>query len=115
MKLKAAYRQVNVDCETLQVIATPHWQLTRANAAPQPLVPRDKTGPAFGRSRVAKGLGPTGKNHGREFLPHHALIVDANTHATVDDADQTVHDRSETRKKKERTQQFEIIRETKGL
>ena len=62
-ELKATYRLFDADDVTLQAIATPHWQHTRAAATSRTLVLCDTTELDFGRFRVATGLGPTGKGH----------------------------------------------------
>lgn len=111
-QLKAAYRLFDADDVTLQTIATPHWELTRATAAPQTLVLCDTTELNFGRFRLAEGLGPTGKGRGRGFLLHNALMVDADKHRIVGVAGQTVHYRSKPKKNETRTQQLKRVRES---
>jgi hypothetical protein len=74
--LKAAYRLLDRPEATFQVVASPHWQLTRAQAERgRFLIVDDTTEIDYGATRQAAGLGPVGRGTGRGFLLHSALVV----------------------------------------
>lgn len=74
--LKAAYRLLDRPEATFQVIAAPHWQLTRGLAdRGRSLILDDTTEIDYGSKRQATGLGPVGRGTGRGYLIHSALAV----------------------------------------
>ena len=75
--LKAAYRLLDRSEVTFATIATPHWQLTRAQHDRDRLLLLDDTTEIdYGSQRQATGLGPVGRGTGRGFLLHSALAID---------------------------------------
>jgi Transposase DNA-binding/Transposase Tn5 dimerisation domain len=74
--LKAAYRLLDRPEATFEVIASPHWQLTKEQAqAGRWLILDDTTEIDFGPTRQATGLGPVGSGTGRGFMVHSGLMV----------------------------------------
>lgn len=110
--LKAAYRLFDREEVTLDAIAQPHWQQTRAVAPGRYLVLGDTTEIDFGYQRDINGLVPIGNGSGRGFLLHNALMVDAESESLIGVAGQTTFYRKKAPKKETKSQRFKRERES---
>ena len=111
--LKAAYRLLDRPEATFQVIAAPHWQLTKSQATTgRFLIVDDTTEIDFGPKRQAKGLGPVGTGSGRGFLLHSGLMVTPNEEWIVGLAGQVLFHRRPVPKGETRTQRRARDRES---
>lgn len=74
-QLRAFYNLCGRDEATLQDIQTPHWNLTRAAMAKEPLVlvVHDTTELDFTSHNALAGAGPIGNGGGQGFLQHNSL------------------------------------------
>ena len=97
--LKAAYNLFDCDDVTLEAIARPHWELTKARPAGRYLVIGDTTELDFGIHRDVPNLGPTGNGGGWGFLLHNALLVAADSKEVIGLAGQTTHYRPQKKDK----------------
>lgn len=77
--LRAFYNLCNRDEVTHQDLQTPHWRLTRAAMAEQPLVliVHDTTELDFTSHPALTGAGPIGDGGGQGFLQHNSLAFSA--------------------------------------
>jgi hypothetical protein len=77
--LKGAYRLLNCPGLSYTAISAPHCQRTRQDGRPGDvkLLLNDTTELDYTAKRQTRGLGPIGNGHGRGFLLHSGLMVDA--------------------------------------
>ncbi|MCC9607710.1 IS4 family transposase [Blastopirellula sp. JC732] len=82
---KALYRLMDCDDVSFQAITTPHYERTRRNgdAGSVRLILNDTTEINYGGKRRAKGLGPVGRNTGRGFFLHSALMRDPDSKQVI--------------------------------
>ncbi len=75
---KALYRLMDCEDVSFEAITAPHYARTRNSGAPGQvqLILNDTTEINYGGQRRARGLGPVGKNTGRGFFLHSALLRD---------------------------------------
>jgi hypothetical protein len=75
--LRAFYRLCHLEQATLPALQEPHWQLTRSQMAPHPLVLilHDTTEMNFTSHQALQGTGPLGTGEGRGFLQHNSLAI----------------------------------------
>jgi transposase-like protein/transposase Tn5 family protein len=111
--LKSAYRLFACDEVTFEAIARPHWQQTRSVGPGRYLVLDDTTEIDFGYKREIEGLSKVGNGSGRGFLLHNGLLVEAQSHAIVGVAGQTIHYRKPKPKKENAAQRFKRERESR--
>jgi Transposase DNA-binding/Transposase DDE domain len=111
--LKAAYRLLDRPEATFQVIASPHWTLTK-EAAQQGrfLILDDTTEIDFGPQCQAKDLGPVGSGSGRGFLIHSGLVATPHEEWIVGLAGQILFHRRPAPKGETRTQRRARDRES---
>ncbi len=111
--LKAAYRLLDRPEATFEILAAPHWQLTRGQAQPgRFLIVDDTTEIDFGSRRQASGLGPVGRGTGRGYLLHSALVVDPHDEWVVGLAGQVLFHRRPAPKGETLTQKQRRDRES---
>lgn len=82
---KALYRLMECDDVSFQAITTPHYQRSKHSGQPGQtvLILNDTTEINYGRKRKASGLGLVGKNTGRGFFLHSALMRDPTTRQVI--------------------------------
>ncbi|WP_237229298.1 IS4 family transposase [Rubinisphaera sp. JC750] len=75
---KAVYRLINREEVSFSALTMPHYQRTRQSGKPGQvrLILNDTTEVNYGRTRRAAGLGAVGRNTGRGFFLHSALMRD---------------------------------------
>lgn len=89
---KALYRLMDCDEVSFEAITAPHFERTRRSgeAGQTYLILNDTTEIDYGRRRRATGLGPVGRNTGRGFFLHSALMRDPVSEEVVGLAGQEV-------------------------
>jgi hypothetical protein len=82
---KALYRLMDCDDVSFEAITTPHYERTRQTGIPDSvqLILNDTTEINYGGKRRARGLGLVGKNTGRGFFLHSALMRDPATQQVI--------------------------------
>lgn len=98
---KALYRLMDCDDISFQAITTPHYQRTKRSgeAGSVRLILNDTTEINYGGKRRARGLGLVGKNTGRGFFLHSALMRDPNSREVIGLAGQEIQYRTKKKKK----------------
>lgn len=98
---KALSRLMDSDTVSFEAITAPHYQRTRASGSPGSLrlILNDTTEIDYGRQRRARGLGPVGRNTGRGFFLHSALMRDPVSEEVVGLAGQEILYRKSDRKR----------------
>lgn len=98
---KALYRLMDSDAVSFEAITTPHYRRTRASGGPGSvrLILNDTTEIDYGRQRRARGLGPVGRNTGRGFFLHSALMRDPESGDVIGLAGQEILYRKSDRKR----------------
>ena len=89
---KALYRLMDCEEVSFEGITTPHFQRTRASGEPGQvrLILNDTTEINYGQKRRSRGLGPVGKNTGRGFFLHSALMRDPESEEVIGLAGQEI-------------------------
>lgn len=82
---KALYRLMDCDAVSFPAITAPHYERTRRSGEPGGvrLILNDTTEINYGAQRRASGLGSVGRNTGRGFFLHSALMRDPATGAVI--------------------------------
>ena len=82
---KALYRLMDCDDVSFQAITAPHFERTKRSgeAGSVRLILNDTTEINYGGKRRAKGLGPVGRNTGRGFFLHSALMRDPDSKQVI--------------------------------
>ncbi|QDU73105.1 Transposase for transposon Tn5 [Bremerella volcania] len=93
---KALYRLMDCDDISFQAITSPHYERTRqsGDAGSVRLILNDTTEIDYDSKRRARGLGPVGRNTGRGFFLHSALMRDPVTKQVIGLAGQEVQYRT---------------------
>lgn len=89
---KALYRLMDCEDVNFQAITTPHYERTKQSGEPgeTSLILNDTTEIDYGGKRKARGLGLVGKNTGRGFFLHSALMRDPVTQQVIGLAGQEI-------------------------
>ncbi|WP_437191315.1 IS4/Tn5 family transposase DNA-binding protein [Planctomicrobium sp. SH527] len=89
---KALYRLMDCEEVSLAAITAPHYERTRQTGGPGEtyLILNDTTEINYGGKRNARGLGLVGKNTGRGFFLHSALLRDPVTQQVIGLAGQEI-------------------------
>ena len=98
---KALYRLMDCDDVSFAAITTPHYHRTKQTGSPGEtyLILNDTTEINYGGQRNARGLGRVGKNTGRGFFLHSALLRDPVTQQVIGLAGQEILYRKGSAKK----------------
>jgi hypothetical protein len=98
---KALYRLMESDDVSFSAITSPHSQRTKSTgqAGETYLILNDTTEINYGGKRQARGLGPVGRNTGKGFFLHSALMRDPVSRQVIGLAGQEILYRRESKKK----------------
>jgi hypothetical protein len=98
---KALYRLMDCEDVSFQAITAPHYQRTKQSGEPgcTLLILNDTTEINYGGKRRARGLGLVGKNTGRGFFLHSALMRDPVSRQVIGLAGQEILYRHSIKKK----------------
>jgi Transposase DNA-binding/Transposase DDE domain len=107
-ELKAVYRLFDSEGVTLESLASPHWEATRARTRGHWLLLEDTTELNFGIHRKTQGLGPTGNGNGAGFHLHSSLMVAAESEEIVGLAGQELFYRRPAKKRKKKESGYHI-------
>jgi hypothetical protein len=108
-----AYRLFHEEDVTFSALTAPHYRRTIARKEGHYLLLGDTTTVDFGLRRTVDGLKPVGDGHGRGFLLHSSLMVDAEKAMVVGLAGQTIYYRKPVPKGEKARQRLERKRESR--